>query len=211
MHDRFEPMNMIEGWTGTFRKILEIGIFGWFSCDSISEIPQLRNPNFGDTPNWSQLVPICPDRSQSESQFPDDGKLGIQFWWYSQLWDQFWWYSQLGVWFWWYFRSILAIIPIPIRHFTYAPNRKPNFGNAPNWESDILTLGNWEPNFSNAPNQSQSVRIRDTLQNLGNPEFWAENFVQNPEGVHHKFGDPHFSNAVALLETGNHNLILAMH
>ena len=50
---------------------------------------------------------------------------------------------------------------------------------------------------------------RDTLQNLRNPEFWAENFVQNPEGVHRKFWDPHFSNAVALLELGI--MILVMH
>ena len=34
----------------------------------------------------------------------------------------------------------------------------------------------------------------DTLQNLWNLDIWAENFVQNPEDVHHKFCDPHFSN-----------------
>ena len=44
--------------------------------------------------------------------------------------------------------------------------------------------------------------LRDTSQNLGKPEFWAENFVQNPEGVHCKFWDPHISDAVASLELG---------
>ena len=49
----------------------------------------------------------------------------------------------------------------------------------------------------------------DTSQNLGNPEFQEENFVQNPEGMHRKFWDPHFSNAVASVELGI--TILALH
>ena len=56
------------------------------------------------------------------------------------------------------------------------------------------------------------MKARDTLQNLRNLEFLAENFVQNPEGVHRKFWDPHFSDAVASLELGITILVmLAMH
>ena len=73
---------------GTLHKILGIGIFIYFSCDSISEIPPLvltriGNPYFGDTPDWSQLVPI----GFPISLCPEIGNpifvrllIGIQFW-----------------------------------------------------------------------------------------------------------------------------------
>ena len=48
------------------------------------------------------------------------------------------------------------------------------------------------------------MESRDTSQNLGNPEIWAENFVQNV-----RFQDPHFSGVTALLQSGF--MILAMH
>ena len=74
------------------------------------------------------------------------------------------------------------------------------------WEKDFLPQQvAWA-----TPWQDKATEIFwDTLQNLRNPEFLAENFVQNPEGVHRKFWDSHFSDAVALLELGI--TILAMH
>ena len=90
----------------------------------MSEIPPfaltgIRNPNFGNTPDWSKLVLI--------------GFLISQCW-------------QIG-------NLILVILPIGSLIF----------GDAPDQESNILTLGNWEPDFSDAPNQSQSVPIRSPI------------------------------------------------
>ena len=74
--------------------------------------------------------------------------------------------------------------------------------------NDIITLPHHPPKHKQDADLS-TERPRNTSQNLGNPQIWAENFAKMQGAMYHKFQDPHFSSVTASLKSGI--MILVMH